>query len=38
MNHSIAGPMQPVPYRIQEFERETHDTFTLVLKAADKVS
>jgi NAD(P)H-flavin reductase len=30
--------MQPVPYRIQEFERETHDTFTLVLKAADKVS
>jgi NAD(P)H-flavin reductase len=38
MKNSIAGPMQPVPYRIQGFERETHDTFTLELKADDKVS
>jgi len=33
MNASIAEPMQPAPYRIQGFERETHDTFTLELKA-----
>jgi NAD(P)H-flavin reductase len=38
MKNSIAGPMQPVPYHIQGFKRETHDTFTLELKAADKVS
>jgi len=38
MNTPFAEPMQPVPYRIQGFERETHDTFTLELKAAGEVS
>jgi NAD(P)H-flavin reductase len=38
MNNRFAEPMQPVPYRIQGFERETHDTFTLELKASDEVS
>jgi len=38
MNNPFAEPMQPVPYRIQGFERETHDTFTLELKAAGEVS
>jgi len=28
-------PMQPVPYRVERFERETHDTFTLELKPDD---
>ena len=38
MNDLFAAPSQPVPYRIQAIERETHDTFTLELKPADKAS
>jgi NAD(P)H-flavin reductase len=38
MMNCFAGPMQPVPYRIQGTERETHDTFTLELKAAGEAS
>jgi NAD(P)H-flavin reductase len=38
MMNFFAGPMQPVPYRIQGTERETHDTFTLELKAAGEAS
>ncbi len=38
MMNLFAGPMQPMPYHIQGVERETHDTFTLELKAADEAS
>ena len=38
MNTPLAEAMQPMPYIIQKFERETHDTFTLELKAAGDVS
>jgi NAD(P)H-flavin reductase len=38
MNDFFAAPLQPVPYRIQGIERETHDTFTLELKPADEAS
>lgn len=35
MNRPIDDPMQPLSYRIEQFNRETHDTFTLELNAAD---
>ena len=38
MNDAMANPMLPVPFRIQRFERETHDTFTFELKTANGVS
>jgi NAD(P)H-flavin reductase len=38
MNDSISDPMRPVSYRIEGFERETHDTFTLELKPSDGAS
>jgi NAD(P)H-flavin reductase len=38
MMNPSAAPMQPVPYHIRGVEGETHDTFTLELKAADEIS
>jgi NAD(P)H-flavin reductase len=38
MINLFVDPMQPLPYRIQGVEHETHDTFTLKLKAADQAS
>lgn len=32
---TITDPMVPVPYRVQRVKRETHDTFTVELQAAD---
>lgn len=37
MNNSIADLRRPASYRIQGVEHETHDTFTLELKATDEV-
>ena len=38
MDNPIADPMRPVSYRIERFERETHDTFTIELRPVDGTS
>jgi len=32
MNNMVLAAMQPIPYRIERFKRETHDTFTIELR------